>query len=159
MELTPRELDERPARRRAPLTTVVVVVVVVALAFVVWQGLDNATRYFYNADEAVERRADLGDKRFRLQGTVVDGTVARDGERVQFTVTFHCVDVAVRHVGDPPELFAAGRAVVLEGRWAGEVFESDTILVKHSEEYRAADDYDERVSEARDPTCPGGTGS
>ena len=44
----------------------------------------------------------------------------------------------VVHQGDPPELFQAGLPVVLEGRWQGDVFASDRILVKHSEEYKAS---------------------
>lgn len=153
MELTPREVESRP-RRRAPLTIVLVAGLVLALGFVVWQGLNNATRYFYSVDEAVERRDDLGDRRFRLQGTVVDGTVERDADRVVFEVTFHCVDAEVRHIGDPPELFKAGQAVVLEGHWAAAgYFESDAIFVKHSNEYRSADEYDARVAESRDADC------
>ena len=154
MELTPRTLDEErpaPRRRRAPLTVALVVLLVGALGFVVWKGLSNATLYFRNADEAVADRQELGDRRFRLQGTVQDGTVQRDGERVRFVVAFNDVEVDVVHEGDPPELFRPGIAVVLEGHWGdGEVFESDSILVKHSNEYRAEDEYDERVDAAED---------
>ena len=38
---------------------------------VAYQALTSASLYFYNADEAVEQKDDLGDKRFRLQGSVV----------------------------------------------------------------------------------------
>jgi cytochrome c-type biogenesis protein CcmE len=43
----------------------------------------------------------------------------------------------VRHDGDPPELFKPDIPVVLEGRWAGPVFASDRIIVKHTADYRA----------------------
>ena len=60
-------------RRRSPWAYGALVVVLLALGVVVWKGLSSASLYFYNADEAVEQREDLGDKRFRLQGTVLGG--------------------------------------------------------------------------------------
>jgi len=116
---------------------VVLVAIVGALAFVAVKALGEASLFFLNADEAVEQRGDLGTDRFRLQGTVVDGTVDETDDGVAFDVEFNDVDVAVVHEGDPPELFQPDIPVVLEGNWEGEVFASDRILVKHTSEYEA----------------------
>jgi cytochrome c-type biogenesis protein CcmE len=113
------------------------IVVLGALAFLVFQGLGNATLYFRTADEAVAQKAELGDRRFRIEGDVVDGSVRRDGNDVSFVLTSKSVEVPVRHKGDPPELFRPGIPVVLEGRFEGDHFSSDRILVKHSETYVA----------------------
>jgi cytochrome c-type biogenesis protein CcmE len=113
------------------------IVVVAALGFLVFQGLGNATLYFRTADEAVAQKAELGDRRFRIEGDVVDGTVRQVGNDVTFTLTSKSVDVAVRHKGDPPELFRPGIPVVLEGRFQGDHFSSDRIMVRHSETYVA----------------------
>jgi cytochrome c-type biogenesis protein CcmE len=149
LDLTPRTPAEpegpdhrpdgtsRPRRaRRSPLAVALLVLVLGALSFVVFRGLTNATLYFYNADEAVERRDELGDRRFRLQGDVQDDVVETD-RGARFTVAYNGVTVVVDHVGDPPDLFRPGIPVVLEGRWEGDVFASDRMLVKHSEEYKA----------------------
>ncbi|HEX8803951.1 MAG TPA: cytochrome c maturation protein CcmE, partial [Acidimicrobiales bacterium] len=135
----------------------------VALVGLVYKGLSDATLYFRNADEAVAQRESLGDRRFRLQGTVV-GDPARVDGGVQFAVTYNGVSVDVRHVGDPPELFRTGIPVVLEGHWdqAGDVFDSDRILIKHDESYESRDDYEERLREAdeggtADPDAPADT--
>jgi cytochrome c-type biogenesis protein CcmE len=112
-------------------------VVVIALGVLVGQGLGNATLYFRTADEAVAQRDSLGERRFRIQGDVVDGSVSQVGNDVTFTLTKNGVEVPVRHEGDPPELFQPGIPVVLEGRFDGPVFSSDRILVKHSETYTA----------------------
>jgi len=112
-------------------------VVLGALGFLVFQGLGNATLYFRTADEAVAQRATLGDHRFRIEGDVVDGSVHQVGNDVSFTLVSKNVEVDVRHKGDPPELFRPGIPVVLEGRFQGDVFSSDRILVKHSETYIA----------------------
>jgi len=122
-------------------------VVVVALGFLVAQGLGNATLYFRTADEAVAQRESLGDRRFRIQGDVVAGTISQTGNDVSFTLAKNNVEVPVRHRGDPPELFQPGIPVVLEGHFDGQVFDSDRILVKHSETYTAENP--ERVQPSR----------
>ena len=156
MELTPRTTPGAPGavtprRRRNPAVYGVLALVLLGLSVVVYQGLTSASLYFYNADEAVEQQADLGDKRFRLQGTVRDDVDAT-ADGVTFTVAFNGVEVEVRHQGDPPELFEPGIPVVLEGRWAptGDVFDSDVIRVKHSEQYQA--DNEDRLEDAEDGT-------
>jgi len=122
-------------------------VVVIALGVLVAQGLGNATLYFRTADEAVAQRESLGQRRFRIQGDVVAGTISQVGNDVSFTLAKNGVEVPVRHRGDPPELFQPGIPVVLEGRFEGPRFDSDRILVKHSETYTA--DNPERVQPGR----------
>ena len=114
----------------------VVAVVVVAVGFLLWQGLGSATLYFKTADEAVRDRDDLGDRRFRIEGAVVAGSVREVSDGVDFRIQANGVDVPVRHQGDPPELFQPDIPVVLEGQWQGQSFASDRIMVKHTSEYR-----------------------
>lgn len=117
---------------------VVALVVLAALGFLVFQGLSNATVYFKTADEAVAERASLGERRFRLEGLVLAGSVVPAGDGVDFTVRGDAgAEVPVVHDGDVPELFQPDIPVVLEGRWDGDRFRSDRILVKHTSEYRA----------------------
>lgn len=138
-----------PASRRARARVgVLVAVVLAAVAVILFQGLSNASLYFYNADEAVARRDEMGDERFRLQGQVVPGTIVAADGLVGFDVRFNGVTVAVSHVGDPPDLFQDCIPVVVEGRWQGEAFASDRIMVKHTNEYDA--EHPERVPEG----CP-----
>lgn len=134
----PAQLGRRRFERSRLRLGVVIAVIAGALSFLLLQGLGNATLYFRNADEAVAQRDDL-DGRFRLQGRVVDGSVREEGDAVRFAVEHGGATVAVRHRGDPPELFKPGIPVVLEGRFGdgSDVFESDRIMVRHTSEYRA----------------------
>jgi cytochrome c-type biogenesis protein CcmE len=141
-----------PAQRSRLRLGIVIALVCGAIAFLLVQGLGNATTYFRNADEALADREDLGTSRFRLQGTVAD--VARsDAGATTFTVEYHCARVPVRHDGDPPELFERGVPVVLEGRFeeGSDVFASDRIMVRHTEEYRTEER--ERLEEAEQEAC------
>ena len=116
------------------------VVVLVALGFLVFQGLGNATVFFKTADEAVAQRAKLGAHRFRIEGTVVPGTVQDAGDAVTFRIASKGVEVPIVHHGDEPALFKTTTVpppVVLEGHFAtgSNTFESDRIIVKHTESY------------------------
>ncbi len=133
MDVTPRPAVT-PVRRRNPAAIAVLALVLLGGGFVVFNGLRSAALYYYNADEAVAKKDQLGSHRFRVQGTVTD--TRAEGDAVLFHIAFNGVAVEVRHVGDPPELFRVGIPVVLEGRWDGDVFASDRILIKHSSEYR-----------------------
>ena len=79
----------------------------------------------------------------RLGGMVVPGSVDWDRERayVTFQVTdgTETVDVAVD--GNPPQMFKEGIGVVVEGTVteAG-IFETDRLMVKHSNEYKAPEE-------------------
>jgi len=149
-DLTPRTSGEagspRRARKRKPGVYVVLGVIVVAIGYVIFQGLNNAALYYRNADEAVAQKASLRTDRFRVQGTVQE-PVTKAGDEVDFSIAFNAATVLVHHNGgDPPELFKAGIPVVLEGHWdeSGAFFDSDTILIKHSSEYK--DQNPDRVS-------------
>ncbi|MFM8861634.1 MAG: cytochrome c maturation protein CcmE [Acidimicrobiia bacterium] len=171
MELTPRTGPDgspdapRRRRRRMSLPALALLVAVIAIGgFVVLQALGSATTFYRNVDEAVAQRDSLGTSRFRLQGTVVPGTIDRTGEGVTFEVAYNGVGLKVRHVGDPPEMFKENEAVLLEGRFdspGGSTFDSDLMIVKHSEVYKEKEAG--RLSEAdvngKVPVASGGGGS
>ena len=110
-----------------------------AVAFLLFQGLNNATEYFKTANQAVADRATLGTRQFRIEGTV-DNNVRRVGNETAFSITANHVTVPVVDNTEPPELFKPGIPVVLEGHFGatGPVFHSDLIMVKHSASYVAA---------------------
>ncbi len=134
---------------------IVLALVAGAIAFLLMQGLSNATTFFLNADEVVAQRPDIDGRRVRLQGTVLEGSVSETGDGyVDFTVEYHCETVAVRHQGDPPELFKPGLPVVVEGEFTAgsDTFESDRIIVKHTDEYREKES--DRLELAEADVCP-----
>jgi cytochrome c-type biogenesis protein CcmE len=163
LDLTPRPAPAARKRRWMPIALVVLVVVAISALLV--KTLGDATLFFKNVDEAVAERDSLGDRRFQLQGTVVPGTIQRselDGRpAVAFSISFNGIAMDVMHVGNPPELFKEGEAVVLEGHWTtgvpptgalaggvhdGWYFASDRMLAKHDASYEA--DNGDRLREA-----------
>jgi cytochrome c-type biogenesis protein CcmE len=131
--MTSTRASNRSNRRR---TSIAILVILAALGFLVFKGLGNATVFFRTADEAVAQKADLGSRRFRVEGVVVPGTVVERDGGVAFKIEENGTSIDVLHQGDPPELFKPSIPVVLEGRWAGDHYASDRIMVKHTESYR-----------------------
>lgn len=127
-----------------------------AVAFLLVKGLGDATTYFRNVDEAVAERDELGTSRFRVQGTVVAGSVQQVGDEVEFDIEFHCETLHVTHDGDPPELFKPGIPVVLEGSYAAPpsgVYESDRIIINHTNEYRVEEEDRLELAEREAEAC------
>jgi cytochrome c-type biogenesis protein CcmE len=133
-------------RRRLAIA---VAIVAASFGFLVFRGLGDATMYFRTADEAAAQRETLGERRFRLEGRVVPGSVVERAGGIEFNLTSAGVQLPVVHQGDPPELFQDDIPVVLEGRFAGAVYESDRIMVRHTSEYRK--EHPERVEGAPVP--------
>lgn len=152
----PLDLTPRPATTssrtsggaRRWLAGGLAVVVLGAIAAVLVTQLAGAATYFYNVDEAVAKRDEIGDKRVRLQGNVIKGSeVGRTDDSVQgYTIAYNGVTVDVEQSGDVPDLFGPSIPVVIEGRFDGDVFRSDRVLVKHDETYDEANE--DRVEDA-----------
>ncbi len=152
----PPIVTTRRARRASPWRIVLAsAAILAAVGFLVSKGLGSATVYFKTADEAVAERSDLGTRRFRIQGTVKAGTIRAENGRLLFTILGDggAVVPVVHTGGQPTGLFKDSIPVVMEGRWAeGGEFTSDTIIVKHSETYRA--DNPARVDDYVPPPSP-----
>ncbi|MEZ5245355.1 MAG: cytochrome c maturation protein CcmE [Acidimicrobiales bacterium] len=164
--LAPQEPRAGRRRQRRWVPALIGLAVVIAVVVLVWNLLTGAL-FFYNADEAVAERAELGDDRFTLQGTPVGCSIVSgsQGEEVvtAFSVAFEGVLVDVVHRGEPAELFEGGTAVVLDGNWVegspdvvgfhpladdGWYYASDRMRVKHDNDYINDENYDERLAES-----------
>jgi cytochrome c-type biogenesis protein CcmE len=119
--------------------------VVAVVAAVLLVNLSSSLVYFNTPSELSDGEAASG--RLRLGGQVEVGSVTDTTEGVAFAVTDGRRSVAVVHVGAPQQLFQEGVGVVVEGTWDGTTFHSDTMLVKHDEQYRTEDSVYEVPSE------------
>jgi cytochrome c-type biogenesis protein CcmE len=117
---------------------VVVLLVLIAgsLAWVGTRALSGNLVYYVTPTELLEQAPPPGE-RLRLGGQVVPGSVHDASGGVDFVVTDGTTRMTVVHEGGTPALFRTGIGVVLEGAYGADgAFHSDTMLVKHGEEYR-----------------------
>lgn len=111
--------------------------IVVVLIFLLI-SLNSNLVFFYTPTEVLDGEVDAS-RRFRLGGQVASETVVITSDGVSFRVTDGREAVDVVHVGAPQQLFREGIGVVIEGEWDGRTFHSDTMLVKHDEQYGTND--------------------
>ncbi len=112
--------------------------IAIAIGFMAF-SLNDSLVYFKTPSEILADSAeDAG--RTRLGGQVVAGTVVATAEDVTFEVTDGFEAVTVIHSGAPQQLFQEGIGVVVEGTWRDGVFRSDTMIIRHDEQYRTRDD-------------------
>ena len=111
---------------------------VVLLGFLIFNIKDDLV-YYKVPDEVIGDAALTPDDRFRLGGQVVPGSVNETSDGVEFRVTDGKQTVSVTHTGAPQQLFQEGIGVVVEGTWDGTTFHSDSMIIKHDEQYRTED--------------------
>ena len=102
-------------------------------------NLNDALVYYRTPTEVLEVGTIEPDNRLRLGGQVEPGSVTATDTGVAFLVTDGKEAIAVEHTGSPQQLFQEGIGVVVEGTWNGETFRSDTMIIKHDEQYRTDD--------------------
>ena len=96
--------------------------------------------YFLTPHEALVQKADFEDgRRFQIGGLVQDGSVETTDDGLRFVVVSGPAAVPVAYRGSPAQLFRPGIGVVMEGAWDGDTFRSDTMIIKHDENYQAPD--------------------
>lgn len=111
---------------------------IVGVLIVLMITLSGNLVYFHTPTELYTDVAP-SEARLRLGGQVVAGTVAEDGDVLKLTVTDGRESLTVEHDGVIPQLFAEGQGVIVEGTWDGTTFRSDTMLIRHDEQYRTED--------------------
>jgi len=110
----------------------------ILIGFLVFNIRDDLV-YYKTPDEVIGDASITSVDRFRLGGQVVPGTIVDSEDGVEFSVTDGKKTITVVHQGAPQQLFQEGIGVVVEGTWNGSLFESDSMIIKHDEQYRTDD--------------------
>ncbi|WP_161954134.1 cytochrome c maturation protein CcmE [Candidatus Methylomirabilis limnetica] len=114
------------------------VVIASTIGYLIVGGIREAAVYYITPTELKQKGSATTDRAFRVGGMVVAGSRSWDPQTLK--LTFRLGDekeqVAVEYVGSPPDLFKEGSGAIVEGKYMNGLFQADTILAKHSEEYR-----------------------
>ena len=141
MTMTPRPRFTLPRLTRRNVGRLVAIGTILgAFAYLLYGGLGSNLVYFLTPAELLAKGSDAVDVPVRLGGQVVAGSVEWNAERLdlRFRVTDGAKEVPVRASGAPPQMFRPGIGVVVEGRHGADgVFAATTLMVRHSNEYRA----------------------
>jgi cytochrome c-type biogenesis protein CcmE len=136
----PRRVERRG---RAVVLALGTIVVLGALGYLLYGGLDRNLVYFLTPAELLERGDRAYDVPVRLGGQVAVGSVQWDAEALdlRFRLSDGKSEIPVHARGAPPQMFRDGMGVIVEGRYnRNGTFQSTSLMVKHSNEYRAPHD-------------------
>lgn len=115
-------------------------VIVAVFAWLIFGGLRENVVFFLTPQELLAKGTAGVGVPVRLGGMVKTGSVTWDAKTLdlRFIVTDYAKEMHVHSVGSPPQMFRDSMGVIVEGRvGAGGVFQATSLMVKHSNEYRA----------------------
>jgi cytochrome c-type biogenesis protein CcmE len=137
----------RERKRRRLLAVVTLLIAGGVLAYLAFGGIGENLVYYWSPTELREAGPRAFGATVRLGGLVEEGSVERqpDGLTMRFAVTDGKESVPVIAETVPPAMFREGIGVVVEGTMvrAGH-FETTRLMVKHDNEYRAPEDYNDK---------------
>ena len=141
----------RERSRRLILAVAAILISVGVLAFLAFGGIGENLVYYWSPSELAEAGDEAIGATIRLGGLVEPGTIDRsgDGLTLKFAVTDGGASVPIVTSSVPPAMFREGVGVVVEGtiRQDGS-FETNRLLVKHDNQYRAPGEGEELEIEA-----------
>jgi cytochrome c-type biogenesis protein CcmE len=133
--------DATPERRRRRLLTVGTLAAAAAVvAFLAFGGIGENLVYYWSPSELLGAGSAARGATVRLGGLVAPGSLVReaDGLTLHFAVTDGRRSVPVTARAVPPAMFREGIGVVVEGSLAADgEFQTQRLMVKHDNEYRA----------------------
>jgi cytochrome c-type biogenesis protein CcmE len=100
-------------------------------------ALSDSVAFFASPTDIASGKIDT-ERRFRLGGLVVEGSVQRGGAdgMVTFALTDRVNAVQVQYQGLLPDLFREGQGIVAQGVLGADgVFVASEVLAKHDETY------------------------
>lgn len=137
-------------RRRRVLLIGALAITAGALGYVAFSNVGENLVYYWSPSELVAAGEGARTASVRLAGLVVADSIrtGSDGLTLDFSVTDGTTVVPVRAQTVPPAMFREGIGVVLEGTLGDDgKFQTDRLMVKHDNEYRAPGTPDERSVE------------
>jgi len=141
----------RERSRRLVLAVAAILISVGVLAFLAFGGIGENLVYYWSPSELAEAGDEAIGATIRLGGLVEPGTIDRsaDGLTLKFAVTDGGSSVPIVTNSVPPAMFREGVGVVVEGtiRKDGS-FETNRLLVKHDNQYRAPGEGEDLEMEA-----------
>lgn len=114
--------------------------VLAAVIYLVIAIIQNTDSYFQGVSEFYENVEEIGDSAVRVAGTIEEGSVAWDAEKVEFSfaITEGGRSLPVVYNGAQPDGFKEGSAVLVEGEYGSDgTFHASQIILRCSSKYEA----------------------
>ena len=97
-------------------------------------SLNSNLDYFFSPTELKDRNIPA-DKRIKVGGMVLSGSVERISSSISFVITDYENSIKVEYEGIVPDLFKEDSGVVVLGNLRDKIFYAEEVLAKHDENY------------------------
>ena len=122
-------------QRKRRLTTVFLILISSAFgSFLIIKALDSNLDFFFTPSELYSQNIP-DNKRIKVGGMVLEGSVKRDKTNIIFEITDYKNSITVNFNGIVPDLFQEGSGVVVLGYMNKDVILAEEVLAKHDENY------------------------
>ena len=97
-------------------------------------SLNSNLDYFFTRTELKDRNIPA-DKRIKVGGMVLSGSVERISSSISFVITDYENSIKVEYEGIVPDLFKEDSGVVVLGNLRDKILYAEEVLAKHDENY------------------------
>ena len=97
-------------------------------------SLNSNLDYFFSPTELKDRNIPA-DKRIKVGGMVLSGSVERISSSISFVITDYENSIKVEYEGIVPDLFKEDSGVVVLGNLRDKILYAEEVLAKHDENY------------------------
>jgi len=114
--------------------------IVLAVAYLIYTGIQSSAAYFLTIDELYARGDTLAGRQIRVSGEVDPATI--DYDHTNLILRFEIMSETGEHLpvvfnGPKPDQMREGAQAIVEGKFDGNVFHADTLLLKCPSRYDA----------------------
>jgi cytochrome c-type biogenesis protein CcmE len=121
--------------RKQRLITVLLILITSGLgSFLIIRALDSNLDFFFTPSELFKEEIP-NNKRIKVGGMVLEGSVTRDKTNISFVITDYEGSIDVEFDGLVPDLFKEGSGVVVLGYLKDKTLIAEDVLAKHDENY------------------------
>ena len=123
-----------PIRKKRIYKILLVLAFSVSGVSLILYSLNSNLDYFFTPSELKSQNIP-SDKRVKLGGMVMKGSVERISSQISFVVTDYETSLKVIYEGIVPDLFKEESGVVVLGFYKNEIVYAEEVLAKHDENY------------------------
>ena len=123
-----------PIRKKRIYNILFVLLFSVSGISLILYSLNSNLDYFFTPTELKDRNIPA-DKRIKVGGLVLSGSVERISSSISFVITDYENSIKVEYEGIVPDLFKEDSGVVVLGNLKDKILYAEEVLAKHDENY------------------------
>ncbi len=123
-----------PIRKKRIYSVLFVLLFSISGISLILYSLNSNLDYFFTPTELKDRNIP-SDKRIKVGGMVLSGSVERISSSISFVITDYENSIKVEYEGIVPDLFKEDSGVVVLGNLRDKILYAEEVLAKHDENY------------------------